>query len=53
MDDVGAADGDTGFVPMPQEPPTASIGRRPVPQADVGGPVVRRQTSILDVIMGN
>ncbi len=52
MDDVGAADGDTGFVPMPQEPPTASIGR-PVPQADVGGPVVRRQTSILDVIMGN
>ncbi|NGN43273.1 penicillin-binding protein [Mesorhizobium sp. CGMCC 1.15528] len=53
MDDVGAADGDAGFVPMPQEPPTASIGRRPVPQADVGGPVVRRQTSILDVIMGN
>jgi len=52
MDSVGAADDDAGFVPMPQEPPTASIGR-PVPPADVGGPPVRRQTSILDVIMGN
>ncbi|MET0599739.1 MAG: transglycosylase domain-containing protein [Mesorhizobium sp.] len=31
---------------------TASI-RRPVPPADVGGPPVRRQSSFLDVIMGN
>ncbi|GAA4126530.1 transglycosylase domain-containing protein [Aminobacter aganoensis] len=41
--------GDAGG--MAQEP-TASI-RRPVPPADVGGPVQRRETSILDVIMGN
>ncbi len=31
---------------------TASV-RRPVPPADVGGPTVRRQSSFLDVIMGN
>ncbi|MBX3569881.1 MAG: penicillin-binding protein [Rhizobiaceae bacterium] len=31
--------------------PTASIGH-PVPKADVGGPRVRRETSILDIIMG-
>ncbi|EHK59219.1 hypothetical protein MAXJ12_01017, partial [Mesorhizobium alhagi CCNWXJ12-2] len=30
----------------------ASI-RRPVPPADVGGPAVKRQTSILDIILGN
>ncbi|MGB3388683.1 MAG: penicillin-binding transpeptidase domain-containing protein, partial [Pseudaminobacter sp.] len=41
-----------GFMPAPQELPTASI-HRPVPPADVGGPAVRRETSILDVIMGN
>lgn len=41
-----------GFMPAPQEVPTASINR-PVPPADVGGPSVRRETSILDVIMGN
>ena len=33
------------------EVPTASI-RRPVPQADVGGPVERRGTSILDILTG-
>jgi penicillin-binding protein 1A len=32
--------------------PTASI-RHPVPSADVGGPAVRRQNSILDIILGN
>jgi penicillin-binding protein 1A len=41
-----------GFMPAPQDVPTASINR-PVPPADVGGPAVRRETSILDVIMGN
>jgi penicillin-binding protein 1A len=41
-----------GFLPAPQEQPTASIGR-PVPPADVGGPTMTRATSILDVIMGN
>jgi penicillin-binding protein 1A len=41
-----------GFMPVPQDVPTASINR-PVPPADVGGPAVRRETSILDVIMGN
>lgn len=46
------AETDGGFVPMPQETPTASIGG-PVPQADVGGPAVKRQGSILDVIFGN
>jgi penicillin-binding protein 1A len=32
--------------------PTASIGH-PVPKADVGGPRVKRETSILDIIMGD
>ncbi|MEP9374338.1 transglycosylase domain-containing protein [Mesorhizobium sp. KR1-2] len=49
---IDAAEPDGGFVPMPREAPTSSVGR-PVPQADVGGPVVRRQGSILDVILGN
>jgi penicillin-binding protein 1A len=34
------------------EEPTASIPH-PVPRADVGGPVVKRRTSILDIILGN
>ncbi len=38
-------------LPPTAETPTASIPR-PVPQADVGGPPVKRQTSILDIIMG-
>ncbi|WP_378945506.1 transglycosylase domain-containing protein [Mesorhizobium sp. ANAO-SY3R2] len=42
--------GNGGVLPR-QESPTASI-RRPVPPADVGGPVQRRETSILDVILG-
>ena len=49
---IDAADRDSGFVPMPRGPTTSSIGR-PVPPADVGGPAVRRQGSILDVILGN
>ncbi|MBA3447896.1 MAG: penicillin-binding protein [Pseudaminobacter sp.] len=40
-----------GGFSLPQEE-TASI-RRPVPPADVGGPAVKRQTSILDLILGN
>ncbi|GAA2837446.1 transglycosylase domain-containing protein [Aminobacter aminovorans] len=46
-----------------QDQPTASIGRpvppadvgggRPVPPGDVGGPTQRRETSILDVLLGN
>jgi penicillin-binding protein 1A len=31
---------------------TSSI-RRPVPEADVGGPPVKRKTSILDILLGN
>ena len=31
---------------------TASV-RRPVPPADVGGGAQRKQTSILDIILGN
>ena len=34
------------------EEPTASIPH-PVPRADVGGPAVKRRSSILDIIMGN
>jgi penicillin-binding protein 1A len=41
-----------GFELPRQDAPTASI-RRPVPPADVGGPAVKRQTSILDIILGN
>ncbi len=41
-----------GFGAPQDQPSTASI-RRPVPQADVGGPVQRRETSILDVLLGN
>jgi penicillin-binding protein 1A len=41
-----------GFVPQGGDTPTASVNR-PVPRADVGGQPVRRQTSILDIIMGN
>jgi penicillin-binding protein 1A len=41
-----------GFELPRQEAPTASI-RRPVPSAEVGGPAVKRQTSILDIILGN
>jgi penicillin-binding protein 1A len=40
------------FAPPVQDQNTASI-KRPVPPADVGGPQVRRETSILDVIFGN
>ncbi|ODT06311.1 MAG: penicillin-binding protein [Mesorhizobium sp. SCN 65-20] len=41
-----------GFAAPQDQPSTASI-RRPVPRADVGGPVQRRETSILDVLLGN
>jgi penicillin-binding protein 1A len=41
-----------GFELPRQDAPTASI-RRPVPPAEVGGPTVKRQTSILDIILGN
>jgi penicillin-binding protein 1A len=41
-----------GFELPRQDAPTASI-RRPVPSAEVGGPTVKRQTSILDIILGN
>jgi penicillin-binding protein 1A len=34
------------------EEPTASIPH-PVPRADVGGPAVKRRSSILDIILGN
>ncbi|GLS29916.1 penicillin-binding protein 1A [Mesorhizobium albiziae] len=39
-----------GFSPPTRSDRTASIKR---PSADVGGPAVRRETSILDVILGN
>jgi penicillin-binding protein 1A len=39
-----------GFEPPARTDRTASIKR---PSADVGGPTVRRETSILDVILGN
>ncbi len=42
--------GEANMPPLPDR--TAAI-RRPVPPADVGGPPVRRQTTILDVILGN
>jgi penicillin-binding protein 1A len=41
-----------GFEMPSAEAPTASI-RRPVPPADVGGPAVKSQASILDIILGN
>jgi penicillin-binding protein 1A len=41
-----------GFEMPVADAPTASI-RRPVPPAEVGGPAVKRQTSILDIILGN
>jgi penicillin-binding protein 1A len=41
-----------GFAPPTRADRTASI-KRPVPPANVGGPQVRRETSILDVILGN
>lgn len=43
--------GDAGAMPQEQSS-TASIGR-PVPPGDVGGPTQRRETSILDVLLGN
>ena len=39
-------------MPAIQGGSTAAIGH-PVPQAEVGGPTIRRETSILDVLMGN
>jgi penicillin-binding protein 1A len=52
-----------GAVNVRQDQPTASIGRpvppadvgggRPVPPGEVGGPTQRRETSILDVLLGN
>ncbi|QPC86222.1 PBP1A family penicillin-binding protein [Mesorhizobium sp. NBSH29] len=42
---------ETGSAPVAAEQ-TGSI-RHPVPSADVGGPKVRREGSILDIIMGN
>ncbi|MDR7221147.1 transglycosylase domain-containing protein [Aminobacter aminovorans] len=52
-----------GAVNARQDQPTASIGRpvppadvgggRPVPPGEVGGPTQRRETSILDVLLGN
>jgi len=49
---IDAADRDAGFIPRPQAAVPSASGR-PVPSADVGGPVVRREGSILDVILGN
>ena len=49
---VRQADANQDFAPPPLEVPTASI-RRPVPPADVGGPKVKRDTSIMDIILGN
>ena len=49
---AGQAEAAGGFEPPARTDRTASI-KRPVPQADVGGPTVRRETSILDVILGN
>jgi penicillin-binding protein 1A len=46
------AEADGRFDAPPATLPTASI-RRPVPPADVGGPNVRRQGSLLDVLLGN
>ena len=40
-----------GFDPPQEDVPTASI-RRPVPPADVGAPVKKRSTSILDILTG-
>ena len=37
----------------PEQPDNTASIRRPVPPADVGGSNVKRQTSILDVILGN
>lgn len=48
----GDSGGDGGFMPAIQGGSTAAIGH-PVPQAEVGGPTIRRETSILDVLMGN
>jgi penicillin-binding protein 1A len=45
-------DASEGFAPPMRADRTASI-KRPVPPADVGGPQMRRETSILDVILGN
>jgi penicillin-binding protein 1A len=50
--DVETVEAAGGFELPRQDAPTASI-RRPVPPADVGGPAVKRQTSILDIILGN
>ncbi|MDP3896315.1 MAG: penicillin-binding transpeptidase domain-containing protein, partial [Mesorhizobium sp.] len=41
-----------GFNPRPDEAAVSSI-RRPVPPGEVGGRPVRREKSILDVILGN
>jgi len=39
-------------VPVAEDEPTASIPH-PVPRAEVGGPVIKRQNSILDIILRN
>jgi penicillin-binding protein 1A len=49
---AGQVEAAGGFAPPARIDRTASI-KRPVPPADVGGPKVRRETSILDVILGN
>jgi penicillin-binding protein 1A len=45
------AEFDTSSARQRDVEPTASIGH-PVPQAEVGGPAVRRETTILDIIFG-